>query len=123
MRWPKRRPPAPDDERRQTNFQVAAPPRLAPAAEKPCQLYTYHAPIVVVTEGHHRHPVYLQNRVYGHIQDPELLWVCSNCHEAIHAWIYYLMGERREPNPHPPARAKAEARLVLDWYLAAGGTL
>ncbi len=94
-------------------------PRTASAAERPCELYVYHAPTVVVTEGHHRRPVYLQNRVYGQIRDPELLWLCSNCHESVHAWLYWLMGERREPNPHPPPRAKTEAQRTLHWYAAA----
>ncbi len=93
--------------------------RSASAAERPCELYGYHAPTVVITEGHHRHPVYIQNRVYGRIQDSELLWLCSSCHESVHAWLYWLMGERREPNPHPPPRAKAEAKRALDWYAAA----
>ncbi len=94
-------------------------PRTARAADRPCQLYTYHAPAVVQTEGHHRHPVYLQNRVYGRIQDPELLWVCGNCHAAIHEWVSWLLGEAREPDPHPGRLAKAEAERTVAWYRAA----
>ncbi len=93
--------------------------RTASAAERPCELYAWHAPPVVITEGHHRHPVYLQNRVYGQIRDSELLWLCSNCHEATHAWLYWLMNERREPRPHPPPRARAEAHRTYAWYTAA----
>jgi len=91
----------------------------ATAASRPCQLVTYHAPTVVQTEGHHRHPVYLQNRVYGRIQDPELLWVCGNDHSAIHEWIGFLLGESRRPNPEPGRLAKAEAQRSVDWYISA----
>lgn len=90
--------------------------RTATAAERPCQLYTFHAPKVVRTEGHHRRPVYLQNRVYGRIRDPELLWVCGNCHDAIHEWLSWLLGEARKPNPEPGRKAKAEAARTLAWY-------
>ncbi len=88
----------------------------ATAATRPCQLYLYHAPAVVQTEGHHRHPVYLQNRVYGQIRDPELLWVCGNCHASVHEWISWRLGERRKPDPEPGRLAKAEAERTLAWY-------
>ncbi len=93
--------------------------RTATATSRPCQLHRYHAPAVVQTEGHHRHPVYLQNRVYGRIQDPELLWVCGNDHAAIHEWVSWLLGEAREPAPHPGRLAKAEAERTVAWYRAA----
>ena len=40
----------------------------ARAADRPCELYRYHAPVPSRTQGHHRRPVYLQNRVYGRIR-------------------------------------------------------
>lgn len=90
--------------------------RTATAAEHPCQLYAFHAPKVVRTEGHHRHPVYLQNRAYGQIRDAELLWVCGSCHDAIHEWLSWRLGEARKPNPEPGWKAKAEAERTLAWY-------
>jgi hypothetical protein len=90
--------------------------RTARATDRPCQLYAYHAPAVVQTEGHHRHPIYLQNRAYGRISDPELLWLCPNCHAAVHEWISYLLGERRRPSPEPGIRAKREAQAAVDWF-------
>lgn len=94
-------------------------PITAQAAEKPCEMYRYHRPRPTRTQGHHRHPVYLQNRVYGKIQDSELLWVCGSCHDSIHDWLYWLMGERRKPHPDPGWRIKAEAERSYDWFLAA----
>lgn len=97
-------------------------PLTAPAAEKPCTLYKDHGSATPsITEGHHRHPVYMQNEVYGRIKDPELLYVCSTCHDNIHAWIYWLTGKRKQPNPLPPARARAEAQRTYEWYLSLTG--
>lgn len=90
--------------------------RTATAAERPCELVTYHAPAVVRTQGHHVHPVYLQNRVYGLIRDPELKWLCGNDHDAVHEAIGWLLGESRKPNPMPGRNAMAEARRSVDWY-------
>lgn len=98
-------------------------PLSAPAAEKPCQLHRYHRPRVVRTQGHHRHPVYLQNRVYGRIRDPELLWVCGTCHDSIHEWLSWLLGEARKPNPEPGTRAKDEATASALWYSEARLTI
>jgi hypothetical protein len=92
--------------------------RTATAAEKPCELYAYHAPTPSRTQGHHIRPVYLQNRVYGKIIDGTLLWVCGNCHDNIHEWLGYLLGESRRPNPEPGRLAKAQARWTYDWYVA-----
>lgn len=86
------------------------------AATQPCQLVTYHAPVPVITEYHHQKPVFLQNRLYGRIIHGPSLWVCSNCHEAIHAWLYWLLGERKEP-PYIGRAAKAEAERTYAWYL------
>lgn len=95
---------------------IAYEVRKAQAALKPCVLYAYHAPAPVETEGHHWRPVYLQNRLYGKIVDNTLIWLCGNCHSAVHAWLYYLMGERRRPDPEPGRKAKAEAERTLTWY-------
>lgn len=93
--------------------------RTATASSRPCELHTYHSPTPARTQGHHRHPVYLQNRIYGRIVDNELLWVCGTCHDNIHEWLSWLLGEAREPSPHPGRLAKAEAQRTHDWYEAA----
>lgn len=92
------------------------------ATEKPCELARYHAPEPAVTQGHHVHPVFLQNAVHGRIVDNELKWLCGSCHDAVHAWLYWLLGERTQP-PHVGTLAKAEAQRSFDWYVAAGGTV
>lgn len=83
--------------------------------DQPCQLVKTHAPLPVITEHHHRYPVFLQNRLYGKILYGPDLWVCSNCHEAIHAWLYWLLGERKKP-PVIGRNAKAEAERTFLWY-------
>lgn len=95
-------------------------PRTARAGDQPCQLYAHTAaPVPSRTQGHHRHPVYLQNRVYGQIRDPELLWVCGTDHDNLHELISWLLGEGREPKPMPGRKALAEARRTVTWYLSA----
>lgn len=96
-------------------------PRTARATDQPCQLYAHHSPKVVRSQGHHRRPVYLQNKVYGRIQDPELLWLCGSCHDAVHEWLSWLLGEARRPSPEPGRLAKAEAHAAYNWFRAAGG--
>ena len=93
-------------------------PRQAQATEHPCELADYHAPAPVITEFHHTKPVFLQNRLYGRIVYPADLWVCSNCHEAIHAWLYWLLGERKKPTVMGRL-ARAEAERTYAWYLDA----
>jgi hypothetical protein len=94
--------------------------RTARAAEKPCQLYAHTtSPIPSRTQGHHRHPVYLQNRLYGSIRDPEMLWLCGLCHDSVHDMISWLLGEGRQPNPMPGYNAIREARRTVDWFRAA----
>lgn len=88
------------------------------AAAQPCTLVAYHAPTPVITEFHHSKPVFLQNRVYGQIRFGADTWLCSNCHEAVHAWLYWLLGERKEP-PNCGRAAKAEAERTYRWYLEA----
>lgn len=90
--------------------------RTAQAAEKPCAMYRHLWPRPTRTQGHHRHPVYLQNRVYGKIRDSELLYLCGLCHDSVHDWLSYLLGEGRKPNPEPGPRIKAEAKLSYEWY-------
>lgn len=93
-------------------------PLSATAAARPCELYEHHAPRVVQTEGHHRAPMYLQRRLWGEVRDHTLMWLCGNCHAAVHEWVGWLLGESRRPNPEPGWKAKAEARRTADWYLA-----
>lgn len=93
--------------------------RTAQASERPCQLHRYHWPRPVRTQGHHRRPVYLQRRLYGRIVDNELLWSCGTDHDSIHAWLDWLLGEARKPDPEPGRRLKAEAQSAYDWYIAA----
>lgn len=92
------------------------------ATVHPCELVAYHAPRPVVTEFHHTKPVFLQNTLYGHIVYPADLWVCSNCHEAIHAWLYWLLGERKQPD-YIGRAAKVEAERTFQWYRDEGGPI
>ena len=90
----------------------------APAREKPCEIRTIHVPSPVLTQGHHRHPVFLQNRLYSRIQDNELLWVCGTDHDSIHAWLYWLLKERGRPAVYPGRLVVDEAELTFAWYTA-----
>ena len=90
--------------------------RAARAADHPCELYAYHSPRVVRTDGHHIRPVYLQNRAHGRIVDPTLKWLCPNCHTAVHDWLSFLLHEARRPDPEPGRLAKAEAQASYDWF-------
>lgn len=101
----------------QTAVALHGRPVTARAATHPCQLHRYHAPRVVRTQAHHRKPVYLQNRVYGNIQNGEILWVCGTCHDSIHAWLSFLLGEAYRPEPEPGVKAKREAERAYDWYV------
>ena len=93
--------------------------RTARSDDRPCELHRFHAPTPSRTQGHHRHPVFLQNRVYGRIRDPELLWVCGTCHDNVHEWLAWLLSEARRPSPEPGRLAKAEAQRSYEWYLQA----
>lgn len=84
--------------------------------DQACQLVEYHAPRPVMTEYHHQKPVFLQNRLYGKIIYGPSLWVCSNCHDAIHAWLYWLLGEHKQP-PYIGRAARMEAQRTFDWYM------
>lgn len=94
-------------------------PKTAKASEQPCSLYAYHRPRPSRTQGHHRHPVYLQNKVYGKIRDPELIYVCGTCHDNIHEWLSFLLGDARKPSPEPGRLAKKEALYSYEWFLDA----
>lgn len=85
--------------------------------EQGCQLVAYHAPTPVMVEYHHQKPVELQNRLYGKIMFGPSLWVCGNCHDAIHAWLYWLLGEHREP-PYIGRAARSEAERTYAWFQA-----
>jgi len=94
----------------------------AQADHRPCELYAHTAsPRPSRTQGHHRHPVYLQNRVYGEIRDPELLWLCGLCHDSVHDVIGWLLGEARRPEPMPGRSAVHEAQRAVDWYRSHNG--
>lgn len=90
-------------------------PVTAFAPDQECELVSYHAPGPVVVEHHHAKPVFLQERLYGTTRYGPSLWVCGNCHDAIHAWLYHLLGERVQP-PHIGYAAKAEAERTYLWY-------
>lgn len=95
--------------------------RTAQANDRPCELYAHsRTPRPSRTQGHHRHPVYLQNRVYGRIRDPELLFVCGLCHDSIHDVLSWMLGEARKPSPMPGRNAVREAERTFAWYQDAG---
>lgn len=92
----------------------------ASAATEPCELYIDHGSArPCVTEGHHVYPQYLQQRVYGSTTDTTRVFLCSTCHDNVHAWLYWLLGERQKPSPEAPARAKALAVRAHTWYTEA----
>lgn len=96
---------------------LSGEPMEASALDRPCQMYRDHGSArPSVTQGHHVYPIYLQNRKYGQIRHGDLRWLCGTCHDNTHAWIYWLMGERKKPNPEPPPRAQELARVVVAWY-------
>lgn len=94
-------------------------PLTASALDRPCAMYADHGSArPAMTQGHHIYPVYLQNRKYGQLRDGSLIFLCGTCHDNTHAWLYWLLGERREPAAPVPARAKAQAQIAFDWYNA-----
>lgn len=95
-------------------------PALASAATRPCALYLDHGSAVPsVTQAHHVFPVYLQHRLWGEVRDRTLLHLCGTCHDNVHAWLYWITGERAHPLPTPPARARLLAVKARDLYLTA----
>lgn len=100
------------------------PPRTATAQAHPCQLYAHTTtPRPSRTQYHHRYPQYLQERVYAgkvlYQSSPDMLWLCGLCHDSVHDWLSYLLGEARRPAPDPSPRAQAEAVRAANWYWAA----
>lgn len=85
--------------------------------EHPCELVSYHAPTPVMTEFHHSKPMYLQKRLWGEVRFGPDVYYCSNCHEAVHSWCYFLDGERREPKTIGRA-AKAAGAAMFGWYMS-----
>jgi hypothetical protein len=85
--------------------------------DQPCQLVEVHRPRPVTSEHHHTKPEFLQQRLWGEVRFGPDLWVCPNCHDAIHAWLYWLLGEHRQP-PYIGLAAKHEAERTYQWYLA-----
>lgn len=94
----------------------------ATAAAQPCQLYRVHRPKVVRTEHHHTHPQYLQLRLWGEVRDGADLFVCSNCHDALHEAIGWLLGESRRPDPMPGRKVMRSAEATVAWYRTARKT-
>lgn len=91
-------------------------PRTVSALERPCSLYLDHGSArPAVTQGHHAKPLYLQWRKWGEYRSAELVWLCGTCHDSIHAWLYWIMGERYQP-PTPPLRAVRSAESTLAWF-------
>lgn len=94
--------------------------RTATAASHPCQLYGHTAiPRPSRTQYHHRFPQYLQERVWGQVRlatGTDMLWLCGLCHDSVHDWLGWLLGEARRPVPDPAPRARAEAVRAAAWY-------
>lgn len=92
-------------------------PKTAPAAQKPCSMYRDHGSSYPVrTQGHHRYPQYLQKRLWGAVHNQELIWLCGTCHDSLHAWLDWLLGEAYKPDPVPPPRLRNEAEFVFHWF-------
>ena len=88
----------------------------AMAEEHPCELYAYHRPVPAITEFHHSKPVFLQNRLHGKIKHSADVWLCPTCHSNVHAWLDWLLKERRL-EPKVSLRARKAAQETFDWYM------
>lgn len=101
--------------------EYRATPKTARAVDHPCELYSYHQPMVLRTQYHHSKPVYLQNRVYGQIIYGADFWVCGTCHDSLHETIDWLLNEGRQPYPMPGVNSNIyrKAMQTVDWYRAA----
>lgn len=91
-------------------------PRLADAADAPCQVRLTHTPTPIRTQSHHRFPSYLQRRLWGEVRLEERLNTCGTDHDSIHSWISWLLGEHYQPTLDPGRFVRAEAQMVVDWY-------
>lgn len=98
-------------------------PRMASADVRPCEVHGYHWPPYLETEGHHIYPVYLQNRIFGKIVLPDLVWTCDNGHKNIHAWLSFMLGERKRKPFRRGTRKEMELVMeAFDWYTGAKTT-
>jgi hypothetical protein len=97
--------------------------RTARAIDHPCVLYAHSAPPKPTrTQWHHRFPEYLQRKVWGHTRfedDEHMMWLCGLCHDSVHDWIAWLLGEARKPVPEPGWNAKREAENAVAMYRSA----
>lgn len=99
------------------DLALSGEPLGALASERPCALYAHSGGSrPSLTQGHHIYPIYLQNRKYGKIQNGELMFLCGTCHDNVHTWLYWIMGERKLYTPESPPRAKALAKRAQDWF-------
>lgn len=97
--------------------QLELPRWTATAASHPCQLYAHHAaPRPTRTQGHHRFPEYLQRRVWGETRDGRLLWLCGLCHDSVHDWISWTLGDARKPDPEPGTAVRREAQHAVALF-------
>lgn len=91
-------------------------PKTANAADKPCQMYLDHGSARPIrTQGHHKFPQALQIRLWGEVRLHDIIWLCGTCHDNIHSYLDFLLGEQYEP-PVPPFRALQQAKGVHRWY-------
>ncbi len=91
--------------------------RQADAEKRPCELHTYHSPVVVRTQGHHVFPVYLQMRLWQELRLQELLWICGTGHDSLHAWLPWALTEtRNRPLVRSGARTMDQVERVVEWY-------
>ena len=89
------------------------------ARDKPCEIYSHRcAPYPSRTQGHHLYPVYLQKRLWGEVRLHDRVWACGLCHDSIHDWIDWQLGEARQPLPHPGRNHRRYAEMALEWYRA-----
>lgn len=90
----------------------------AAAAVHPCELHAYHRPVVVITQHHHSKPVYLQKRLWGEVRFDADTWLCGTGHDAVHAWLAWMLGEGRKPDPIPGYETRRSALATYNWYMS-----
>lgn len=82
-----------------------------------CALYKWHNPQPVMVGYCYQKPVFLQKKLYDKVLYGPSVWFCGNCHDAVLAWLYHLLGIREEP-PVIGSKAKREAEKTYDWYVS-----